>query len=229
MHVPRAARLSLLALVLLLAGCTSSTGPHPLTDDEAQRLSLARFSMYDAGFVDLAMTVPIDGQTLQLDGRADLVAHEAYAGVTTNDSPPRHALLQWTLTNKAIAETQDAGLPAQPPTTGWQAAAMVPGDPLDNALLLTLNLGADRPENPLLLQQSPARWLRSDTVDGTDVDVFEVPASGGSRTVVRYWVDEDGTLHRVDADTGRPNPLVIDLHPSDDTDAIPLIEALRSK
>ena len=223
--VTAAVTAALVAASALLAAC-SSGGERPVTSEEAQRLALARLSVYDERFVDLDARVPVDGQTLHLQGVADLQDHAAYALVTTQDEPPRHALLQWTLQDKAVRETTATTLPAAPPADGWQTAALVPTDQLDSALALVLNLAADRPDNPLLLQQGGARWLGSDEVDGTPVDVFLGPGADATTDErLRWFVDEDGTLLRVDADTGAEDHLVVDLRPSR-ASAVPLVDAL---
>ena len=119
---------------------------------------------------------------------ADHQLTEPSAGDGTNDS---HAdLVTW------------CAKPVEPaPTEGWQVRAMRrAGSELDSALRLLVDLAADRPENPRLLRRSTARWLRSDAVDGVVVDVLEEPAAGESR--LRYWVDADGRLRRVEARLG---------------------------
>ena len=216
----------LAALTTFLAACSSDDAPRPVTQEEAERLALARMSVYDLGIADVELSVPVEDQTLRLQGLVDTQDHAGYALVTTQDDPPQHALLQWTLDDKAIAATDATSLPAAPPGDGWTAAALVPADPLDSALLVTLNLASDRPENPLLLRQNGAMWAGTDTVDGRDVDVFLGPGDDGTTDErIRYLVDDDGTLLRVEADTGADDPLVIDLAPSAATD-VPLVAAL---
>ena len=195
-------------LVGLVAACSGGgDGPRPVTDEEAQRLAVARLSMYDADVVDLDLTVPVDGQTLHLVGRADMREHTGYAKVDDE------ALLSWTLADKAVLPWTGE-LPDQPPTDGWQTAAMDPSNPLDAALLTTLNLSSDRAENPLLLRQNGAQWVSSK--DG--VDVFTAPGPDDKpNPAIRYSVDDKGVLHRVEADTGHDEPLVIVLEPSSST------------
>ena len=67
------------------------------------------------------------------------------------------------------------------------------------ALAFIAELGATRPENPLLLEQGGALWLRDDSVGGTPVTVFAGPpglgagvgasSPQGAQARVRYWVD----------------------------------------
>ena len=82
-----------------------------------------------------------------------------------------------------------------------------------DALLITLGgLGSDRPDNPVLLQQAGAMWLRTDTVDGTPVTVFAAPPSDkpldGTTKVtadtspLRLWVDAVALLRRAEVRLG---------------------------
>ncbi|PJI91126.1 hypothetical protein [Luteimicrobium subarcticum] len=245
------------AIAVALAGCTGS-GPNgggaggggattsapaasarPVTSDEADRLAVARFDVWDQQWTDVDLRVPVQGDVLHLTGRADMRDHEAFAHVTSREGD---ALLQWTLTGKAVVPaTGDSLLPTPAPTSGWQAAAMVADDPLDAALVLTLNLASDRPENPVLLQQNGARWVGTGTVDGTEVDLFTAPAGGAAtdgptggtadardNPLVRYAVDAKGYLRQVTADTGASEPLVVTLTPSDDSTPIDLVPALKN-
>jgi len=254
--VSRAARVGVLvvggALALAaLAGCTddpadapptsaATASARPITSDEANRLAVARFTVWDQRWTDVDLRVPVVGDVLHLVGRADLREHEAYARVTSREGD---ALLQWDLTGKAVlGVAAGVGVPTPAPTAAWRTAAMDGDDPLDAALLLTLNLASDRPENPVLLQQNGARWVGSGSVDGTAVDVFTAPAGGAEaeasasttssprsaqdNPLVRYAVDARGYLREVTADTGRSEPLVVTLAPSDDTTPIELVPGL---
>ncbi|MBD5784669.1 hypothetical protein IF650_00615 [Cellulosimicrobium terreum] len=221
------------AVVVVLVSRGGETDARPVTTEEAERLAVARFGAWETQLVDLAMTVPVEDQTLHVTGRVDLRDHAGYAVVETGDDPPRHALLQWTLEGKGVRETSGEEPPAELPDDGWQVAAMAPGDPLDTALRLALNLGSDRPENPVLLRQNGARWVGTTEVDGPDgpqqVDVFTGPGpDGGPSDLVRYAVDDAGTLHRVDADTGQDAPLVIELSPADRDEPVPVLPDLAA-
>ncbi|WP_051681667.1 hypothetical protein [Cellulomonas sp. HZM] len=216
-----------LLLGLVLAGCSGTPDPRPVTGEEAQRLAVARLSVYEAHLVDLDLQVPVQGQTLHMSGRADMRTHAASVVVTTQDRPPRYALLQWDLDRSALLELPSATAPATLPTTGWQVAAIDPTDALGSALRITLNLASDRPENPVLLQQNGAQLVGTDTVDGTKVDVFTAPgADGRTDERLHYLVDAKGTLHRVDADTGADDHLVITLRPSSSTAPVTLTPSL---
>lgn len=91
------------------------------------------------------------------------------------------------------------------PRSGWSARSYTT-DPLDAGLQLLIELGADRPDNPLLLAQSGARWLERDRIDDRNYDRFAgpraqgaTPSAGpdGGRSPLTYWIDGDGGLRRV--------------------------------
>jgi hypothetical protein len=93
------------------------------------------------------------------------------------------------------------------PEDGWQIESLDPtASVVQNLFAVALSLGSDRPDNPTLLQQSDARWLRTDTIGDTAVDVITGPTSDGpavgtpdaDAATVRYWIDERGRLLRVE-------------------------------
>ncbi|MFD9740858.1 hypothetical protein [Umezawaea sp. NPDC059074] len=203
----------LLLVVLLLAGCGGPPDPRALSDTEAERLALVRFTNYTAKNARFTASVPSPGGTLLLTGRGGIGAPhgEPSRGTDGRVDGASTGLVQWNPARLAY-HGADAPEPIDPaPTEGWQVRAMRrTGSELDGALRLLVDLAADRPENPQLLRQSTARWLRSDTVDGVAVDVLEGPAAGESR--LRYWVDADGRLRRVEARLGdRQDYAVFDL------------------
>ncbi|MFF2371386.1 hypothetical protein [Agromyces sp. NPDC058110] len=239
-HRPAAAPAVLaavLALVALLTGCTaSSPSPaptpseteRPVTQEESERLAVARFRVYEQQRVRLSATVPVDGQVLHLDGRADMRAHEATAAVDAGDG--RWALLQWTLSGKAVQEVAaEPDLDAALPDGEWTTAPLVADDPLDSALAFVLNLASDRPENPLLLRQNGALLIGGDEVDRVEVDVYVAPGQDERvNRLVTYAVDRDGLLRRVVAQTGGSEPLVVVLEPDASEAVIPLVPDLAT-
>jgi hypothetical protein len=193
------------ALLAVLAGCGQQPpGPQPLTMAEAERLALVRYTNYEAKVSSVLARVPTGAGVLVLDGRVDFVRHVGYVALSTEGrtDPSSTGLLQWG--PRVVAFRQGAG-PASdpPPADGWQLRGMRDkGSELDAALLLLLNVAADRPDNAQLLQQSSARKLRSDTIDGTPVDLFEGPSQPGKSARLTYWVDAEGKLRRLSARMG---------------------------
>ncbi|MDQ6522997.1 hypothetical protein RB608_05270 [Nocardioides sp. LHD-245] len=187
--------------------------PRPLSGAEAEALALVRFQLYSASPVRVAMAWP-GSPAISYAITLDLREHLAYGTFETREGGETDGgFAAWDLATVATAPGA-AGDP--PPAPGaWTQRALSTQYPHDVFLALALNLGSDRPENPALLRQSTARYLRSDEVDGAKVSVLEGPqqaaataspsAEGGSagdgRT--RYWIDEDGALLRFEAYLGQ--------------------------
>ncbi|TDC48733.1 hypothetical protein E1212_20400 [Jiangella ureilytica] len=201
-------------------------GPRPLSVDEAQRLSMMRYTNYTDGVRALRFEVTDGARTFAVDGWADFAAHVGYARVSEDGGDPQ--LVAWTLsgiTSHAPVGPSgpsgggdgDGGPPLPPPDdTAWTSSALNPEQSRLHAMLaLVFQAASDRPDNPLLLQQTDARWLRSDEVGGVTVDVVAGPtadraydpatattAPDGSDATVRYWVDDESRLRRLEARLG---------------------------
>jgi hypothetical protein len=197
----------LMALVaVLVAACSSTPEARPLSEQEAELLAVIRFTNYSDRVVAFRGQVPSSAGTLMLDGRVDFARSVGYATLRTAGETGHGSagVLQWS--RAALAFLAGAGPAADPPPGGtWQLRQMQGGE-LDTALALLLGLGKDRPDNAQLLRQSEARWLRSDTVDTSPVDVFEGPRgqgrAGAEAPRLRYWVDSGARLRRVEARIG---------------------------
>ena len=201
-----------------LAGCTGAPVPEATPDDEraitseeAQRLAVVRFRNYDAGARSIRAEYAADGHDVSLDGWFDYASHTGFA-VVSADGRPSDAVA-WDAQTVAIDPVPPTSThPAAPPTSveGWGAGPLDPqGSELETVLAVLAGLGADRPENPLLLEQSDARRLREDEIDGTEVTVFSGPTTTGENPTpdpqgagLRYWVDATGLALRVEARLG---------------------------
>ena len=197
---------SSLLLPFLLTSCTSPATSATMTAAQADRLSLARFTEYQLGASSIDALVPISGQTFKISGRVDWTAHRALAtiGSATAGAPASAAqLLQWTPDWLAVRGTWQGAVPDAPPPDGWTFRQWQPGAELDTVLRLILELAADRPENAQLLRQSGAAVLRTDTVGGEPVTVYQGPTSQtGTDSHTRYWIADDGSLLRFEARIG---------------------------
>lgn len=200
------------------ASTAAASGPRPLTTEEAQRLSIMRFTNFDTGVRSIAFEVDDAGTRYAVEGWVDFEAGMGYSALQSGSD---RALVAWTAeTIGSHAPVGDGELPPLPPPVtsvddpGWTTSALSPSSSrLHAALAVVLEAGHDRPDNPLLLQQTDARWLRSDEVNGVTVDVVAGPTSdhaydpatstgdGGDATV-RYWVDHDGILRRMEVRLG---------------------------
>ncbi|MBM7774755.1 hypothetical protein JOD54_004959 [Actinokineospora baliensis] len=169
----------------------------------------------------MTITVPTTSGGLVITGSVDYRAHLGYAVVRgIGRDASSDGLIQWNTSAVFVHPMADPPTrpPDTPPATGWHSRPLTSsGSALDSALLITLGLGNDRPDNAELLPQNGATWLRGEQVRGHQVDVMAGPAARGKADTagnVRYWVDADSTLHRVEADVAsEPRPVAIDLDP----------------
>ena len=213
------------ALVLLLAGCSADsaaqepTAPpaRPVTTEEAQLLAVVRFNNFDTGTRPFSTAITEKGTELELQGWIDYAGHLGYAQVTGSFTP--QALL-WNGTTVGVHDSApdangNPALPIKDPTsTDWITHPLDGSTSrLDSLLIVLGGLGSDRPDNPLLLQQAGALWLRADTVDGTPVTVFASPPSdkppaAGDPAIttdtspLRLWVNAAGLLRRAEIRLG---------------------------
>lgn len=219
----RGVRAAVLATVVaaLLAGCAASASaeptPRPVTAEEAQLLAVTRFDNFDAGSRPFRTSLSEQGTALELQGWIDYASSLGYAAVTGSFDPQA---LVWTSTTVGIttSEPDSDGNPALPiPALDDPAWAMHELDPtaarLDALLIALGGLGSDRPDNPLLVQQTGAFWLGTDDVDGTAVTIFAAPPSDeppgpssppitADTSPLRLWVDADGLMLRVEVRLG---------------------------
>ncbi|MFC7405409.1 hypothetical protein [Georgenia alba] len=253
MRAPRAVLLALTAALLLLAGCGDGGGddrggdsggggatPRPITSEEAERLAVMRFRNVDAGTRSLSARYEEQGHRVEIDGWFDYGAGAGY-GVVSTAGAPGDAVV-WDDMRVAIApEPPDAV--GEPPSSfeRWSIAPVDPqGSAVGSLFAIVAGLGADRPENPLLLQQGGALWLRTDRVGDQEVTVFAGPTApsgeqggpaegDGEQTSgpvdpdaanVRYWLDETGLAHRVEVRVGT-SWARIDLGPAEDVTVTP--------
>lgn len=208
---------AMLLAAAVLAGCSSGhrDEPAPLTDAQAEQLSLARFTTYQLGTVALDTRFTMDGTATELAGWVDFPAGVAYAEAI-QDGVPRNLLI-WTLTTVALKQTSRTAttppLP-QPPLDGtWGTATIhTAQSELQQILVVILSLGDDRPDNAELVRQNGARYLRNDRIGGQTMTVYAVPpnptrtpagrptgapaaAAGHSRSIT-YWIDTAGAIRR---------------------------------
>lgn len=193
-------------------------GPRALTSDEVNRLAITRFRNYEAGGRAVTITVPTTAGALVITGSIDYRAELGYGVVRgTGRDTSSDGLIQWSTTAVFVRPMANAPAeaPASPPVSGWHRRPLqTSGSSLDSSLLIALSLGSDRPDNAALLPQNGAAWIGHDQVDAEQVDVMSGPAARGKPGTagnVRYWIDSDGTMHRVQADVAsEPRPVVID-------------------
>ncbi|MFD7659920.1 hypothetical protein ACFV4N_38590 [Actinosynnema sp. NPDC059797] len=181
-------------------------------------MAITRFRNFEAGGRAVTITVPTTAGGLVVTGSVDYRAGLGYGVVRgTGRDSSGDGLIQWNATTVVVHPAADAPAeaPEAPPASGWHRRPLrTSGSSLDSALLIALNLGSDRPDNAELLPQNGAAWVGRDRVGDHAVDVMSGPAARGRPGTagnVRYWIDVDGTMHRVQADVdSEPRPVVVD-------------------
>ncbi|MFR9793806.1 hypothetical protein ACL07V_34965 [Streptomyces sp. MB22_4] len=196
-----------------------SSAERPVTMDEASRLALSRLNLYQASPVSVTLTASEGGGVvLRVSGVVDYRTHHGVGSYQTTGAagssassaaPLDHGLIVWDSDGLGLAPALD-GSPSwrqaeHIPRSGWSPRSYT-ADPLDAGLQLLIGLGADRPDNQMLLAQSGARWLGRDRIAGRDYDRIAgprakgtMPGTGpdGGRSPLTYWVDDNGGLRRV--------------------------------
>ncbi|WP_328967178.1 hypothetical protein [Streptomyces sp. NBC_00239] len=182
-----------------LTGCGTGDGPRPVTPEEAQQLALVRLSAYEHSPAALRVRIPGPAGTTTVDGVLDYRTRRAsgtYAVPGGAGSPGARGELAWD--DRTVSVNPAGGSPR------WSGRAYTRA-PLDRALLLTLQLGHDRPENAQLLAQNGAVRLGRRQLDGVDCTVFGGPRpprrdrAAAPASPLSYWVDAGGGLRRVEA------------------------------
>lgn len=202
---------ALVAVTLLLTtACSGGAEPaatesavRPVTVAESERLASVRFRNFDAGSRKVTATYTDQGHEVALEGWYDYTTHTGY-GLVSADGVPSDRVV-WD--GRILATTAGDHL-GEPVTSleGWQAGRLDAGtSPLAVVLTVLAGLGADRPENPLLIRQGGALWLREDTAGEQEVTVFAGPTDGADPDAagLHYWVDQSGLAHRVDVRLGK--------------------------
>ncbi|MFF0387490.1 hypothetical protein ACFYS8_02215 [Kitasatospora sp. NPDC004615] len=197
----------------------------PLSTEEASRLALSRLNVYQASPLKVALKAQEgDGMVVEVQGVVDYRTKHAAGSytVTKKGSTVDHGLVVWDTGGLGLAKQPDgASGPAweqaeHVPRAGWTSRSYGT-DPLDAGLQLLIQLGADRPDNPLLLVQAGPRWLGRDRIDGRDYDRIAGPrardaADKDATSPVTYWIDGDGGLRRVTMRmAGLGTPTTLDL------------------
>jgi hypothetical protein len=216
-------------VLLALVGCAPTApiaeSPKALTSEQSERLAVTRFRNFDAGVRTVDATFPAASGDVELTGLFDFATGVGYASVTVDDVAS--GLVWWTHETIAVRSAAVDGLPLPLPEDGWESGALDPSSTtLANSVALIASLGSDRPENPQLLAQSDAAWLRADSVGEALVDVFAGPSADSVATASSdlsaravYWVDATGILLRFESPlTPAPAQLTVDFGTADATE-----------
>ncbi|MDH6710873.1 hypothetical protein P3T27_007624 [Kitasatospora sp. MAA19] len=218
---------------------SDGTTSRAVTVDEASRIAISRLNLYQASPARVTLTAAEGGGVVvRVEGIVDYRTHRAVGSyrVTGAAGDLDHGLIVWDGDGLGLAPKADGagGPPWQQaehvPRSGWSPRAYT-ADPLDSGLRLLIQLGADRPDNPLLLAQSGPRWLGRDRIDGRSYDRFSGPRSGdaahgagadGELSPLTYWIDGDGGLRRVTMRMpGLGTPTTVEITGRDDGAKLP--------
>jgi hypothetical protein len=197
---------AILAIVALLAaGCSGGdeggrATSRAVTPAEAGVLADLLVANHDAGGADLVATVEYGVATVELRGQIDWANHVGRVTMHTEVDGKQVGPDRDVVWNPNVVFEEVPGLEAVMAERGRPGVEWVarPLDPQASTLHLLLQLidttSSTTRDNPVLLVSNGVRWLRTDEVDGTPVDVFR-----NGRTT--YWVgQQDDRLHRLDAD-----------------------------
>ncbi len=182
-------------------------------------MAIMRFQNYDKRVLNVSIDVP--GAPVDFHTRAviDLRNHAGYGEYSTKQPGAEEVLTSGVIawSQSMIATTDGGSFKKIPSDSAWTQREIGQASAVDAMLLLALQLGMDRPENPVLLQQSTARLLRTEKVDGKEVWVMSGPAptgvdsdsqgdgansSGSTKSRTKYWVNKDGVMSRFEANLG---------------------------
>lgn len=173
---------TVVALALLVGACATggdeaeeAPEPRPVTVAESELLAGVRFRNFDAGSRAVTAVYTDRGHAVELKGWFDYTTHTGFGLVSVDDEPTDRV----TWNGKVVATTdgEQLGRPLKS-LDGWQAGKLDPtSSPLAVVLTVLASLGVDRPENPLLIRQGGALWLREDTTADRPVTVFAGPTS----------------------------------------------------
>ncbi|WP_165367835.1 hypothetical protein [Phytoactinopolyspora endophytica] len=219
-----------------LGGCAGSAatsesgqagGVRSLTSQESEALAISRFTNYDDGVRQVDATIPDGPDTWRVHGWFDYREGRGYATLWADGAATAAALLLWSDqyllshdgSGVSAGELPPLPVPGSPSLLADEDPAWVPTTYAADeftphvALRIIASLGADRPDNPLLLQQSDALRLGTEKLDGVELDVFAGPRPADSATdmaaspntesaTIRYWLDPQGHMHRVEMRLG---------------------------
>lgn len=159
----------------------------PLTLDQATVLSGALLADYQAQGAGFELIIPTPDVELRATGVVDWVGHQGH--VEFDDASASSAGLDeayWTEKRVVLPSG-----PADDPATVWTSRLADMRVPLDRSMAIITALAATAQDNPVLLQQSEARWLGEEDAGGERLAVYK---HGG----LVLWVGPDGRVRRAE-------------------------------
>jgi hypothetical protein len=209
------------AAIALLGG--APVQPRAVTAEESRTLAELPVRDRAARGAQVALSVPVGAAGLvEATGWLDWRTPAAYLALRDLDDPGAGTLLRADRTGvTSRAGAAATAPPLKPPADGWTQSTW--GQRADNAatididalLTTAVNLGSGTRGDPSPLRTT-ASWLRTDAIGEVPVTVFEI--RGPQETVpgqarLRYWVDRDGVLRRLEVRTAGGGYGRLDLTP----------------
>jgi hypothetical protein len=189
-----------------------------LTTDQAQALAVMRFRTWSRKPATFKVAVT-SNVAFSATVAIDFSRGAGYGNYRTTRPGSATTLdegvIAWS--GSYIETTHTGTASALPDVSAWAERPVDTSNLIDLTLLLASNLGADRPENPALLQQGGARLLR--TIGTGDGKVWEIRGPGSSAadtagstqatSKTTYQVTPAGELKRFAADLGTEEPATV--------------------
>jgi hypothetical protein len=199
-----------LVLALGLTACAAPSGPRPITEDEADRLSEVLYTSFQDGGASFTMSsLWQDGTTVQLRGDIDFAGHAGLAEVVSTGPDAKVSGVAW-LNDTVLEYIPSLVTMAEQQGIGGFTWVARPSDTVtyrvDAELSILRALASDVRENPQLLRQNGVTWQRDDTLNGVAVEVFQYGVN------TKFWVQKGTTrLLRFDGNNSDGNnPVIID-------------------
>ncbi|MEU1643511.1 hypothetical protein [Micromonospora zamorensis] len=189
--------------------------PRALTDAERRRLDRLPARLRAQRGATMTLTVPVGTDTnLRGAGWVSWTTGTAYLAVADLGVPDRRTLLRRDTAGLARADLPAAaagggtaeapGRPPLPPPAGPWRAQRSGGDDLNVLVEAAVAAGSVGPPGTALR-------VREDVTAGRTVDVVEV---GPADARLRYWIDRDGSLRRLELHTNANAWAQLDLQPA---------------
>lgn len=163
----------LAAIAVLIAACTgtmlllkASLEPRFLTTNEAQLLASSRFNNFNVGTREITIELPQPGETVRGTGVFDYAEGVGVAKVSADDGPASLVWWSYDMLGEQPLEDDDIDLAEAVESLDadddWNLVSRdaAVGTPIGAALVFVAGYGSDRPDNPKLIEQSDAVWLK---------------------------------------------------------------------
>ncbi|MFF5179831.1 hypothetical protein ACFY2Q_17565 [Micromonospora sp. NPDC000316] len=190
--------------------------PRALTDAEQRRVARLPVRLRAQGGATVTLSAPVGTDTnLRGSGWLSWTAGTAYLAVADLGAPERRTLLHRAAAGLSRTDVpaeasgggtaETPGRPPLPVPAGTWRPTRSARDDLD--LLVDAAVAAAGP----VAQRGAALRIREDVADGRIVDVVELRTAAAR---LRYWIERDGSLRRVELHTGAGVWAQLDLSPA---------------